>query len=496
MLFTNSFLVYAQQTRKVLFLGNSYTYANNLPQIISEIALNAGDELIYDSNLIGGYTLQNHFASAVSKNKILADNWDYIILQEQSQTPTFIVPSEFMDGFGNLKTFIHQNKPCSLISAFMTWGRENGDVQNCPNNPGVCTYLSMQDLLEDRYMDMSDLFESEVTPVGVVWRFIKQNYPNIQLYQLDGSHPSEAGSYLAACCFYTSIFQKDPQHISYNYSLDAQTATIIKNAVKSMVFDHLTDWYIGRYVPHSNFNYIIGNGLNEVKINSVTTQYANSFIWDFGDGTTSTALLPTHNYTADGIYTIKLTSNKCYLGENHESVTQHTVQFCAHTNTIYPNLILCPNTTGTVYTQSADSYQWCDEFGNPIPGATNQSFEVLAGNSYSVITTVNGCTEQSPQIFVDTLIGGIGNDDCNLNQNEFENHTSIKTFPNPANKILQLETTEKIKQISIYNSSAKELPIGLTTQNTLDVSNLPQGLYMIKLLTEQDKTITTKFIKN
>ena len=102
--------VFSQETRKVLFLGNSYTYANDLPQIVATLATNTGDVLIYDSNLIGGYTLQDHFDSTLSKNKILSDNWDYIVLQEQSQRPAFAVPLAFFNGFLELKGYIKQNK--------------------------------------------------------------------------------------------------------------------------------------------------------------------------------------------------------------------------------------------------------------------------------------------------------------------------------------------------------------------------------------------------
>jgi hypothetical protein len=264
--FAISCAVFSQETRKVLFLGNSYTYANELPQIVAALATNTGDVLIHDSNSIGGYTLQDHFDSTLSKNKILSDNWDYIVLQEQSQRPAFAVPLAFFNGFLELKGYIKQNKPCAQITSFMTWGYENGDTQNCATNPTVCTYIGMDNLIRDRYMEFSNVFESEVTPVGVVWRYIKENYPNINLYQSDGSHPSLAGSYLAACCFYTSIFRKDPTLITNNYGLDATTATIIRNATKSIVFDQMTDWYIGKYVPSSNFDYTIGNGLNEVII--------------------------------------------------------------------------------------------------------------------------------------------------------------------------------------------------------------------------------------
>ncbi len=42
--------VRAQETIKALFIGNSYTASNNLPQLVSQIALSCGDTLIYDSN--------------------------------------------------------------------------------------------------------------------------------------------------------------------------------------------------------------------------------------------------------------------------------------------------------------------------------------------------------------------------------------------------------------------------------------------------------------
>ena len=59
---------YSQDHKKLtaLFLGNSYTYVNNLPQVISDLALANGDTLVFDSNCPGGYTFQNHFYDATS----------------------------------------------------------------------------------------------------------------------------------------------------------------------------------------------------------------------------------------------------------------------------------------------------------------------------------------------------------------------------------------------------------------------------------------------
>ena len=74
-------------TKKVLFLGNSYTYVNNLPQIVADVATSMGDTLIFDSNTPGGYSLFGHLTDTISLGKIAEGNWDYIVLQEQSQMP-------------------------------------------------------------------------------------------------------------------------------------------------------------------------------------------------------------------------------------------------------------------------------------------------------------------------------------------------------------------------------------------------------------------------
>lgn len=72
----------------------------------------------------------------------------------------------------------------------------------------MCTYAGMDSLLHLRYMMMAEDNHAVVSPVGAVWNYIRANFPLIELYSPDESHPSVAGSYAAACCFYTSIFRK------------------------------------------------------------------------------------------------------------------------------------------------------------------------------------------------------------------------------------------------------------------------------------------------
>lgn len=81
--------LYGQIEKKVCFLGNSYTYANDLPGQIAGIAAADGNILIKDQNTPGGYTFEGHSTNTTSLTKIAGNTWDYVVLQEQSQLPSF-----------------------------------------------------------------------------------------------------------------------------------------------------------------------------------------------------------------------------------------------------------------------------------------------------------------------------------------------------------------------------------------------------------------------
>jgi hypothetical protein len=93
---------------------------------------------------------------------------------------------------------------------------------------------------------MAEMNKADISPVGAVWRYIRENYPSVKLYQSDESHPTEAGSYAAAVCFYTVLFKKDPGGIKYNYTLSNSDALKIRGAVKKIVFDNLSKWQFKR----------------------------------------------------------------------------------------------------------------------------------------------------------------------------------------------------------------------------------------------------------
>jgi Secretion system C-terminal sorting domain/PKD domain len=359
----NCFLSLAQQnTKRVLFLGNSYTYYNNLPQMLSDIASSTGDNIIFDSNTPGGHTLQEHSNNTLSQNKIGVGNWDYVVLQEQSQLPSLPISEVNTNVFPyarKLDSIINLKNACAETIFYMTWGRKNGDGSNCSIWPPVCTYLGMDSLLSIRYKTMANNNNALVSPVGAVWKKLRQSFPQIELYQTDESHPVEAGSYAAACCFYTIIFKKNPLFVNFNSTLSATDAANIRSVVKQIVYDSLLNWNVGKYDPKANFTYSL-IGTNEFKFTN-TSLNTDTYSWDFGDGVTSNLGNPVHQFLNSGSFSIKLISSKC----GKKDTTYQTIS------------IIAPNT------QIPDSTE-IKIFPNPAKNTININGNIISNLNYSI----------------------------------------------------------------------------------------------------------------
>jgi hypothetical protein len=232
------------ESRRVLFIGNSYTEVNNLPLLVKNAAESVGDRIEYESNTPGGCTFQQHCINQ-SMDMICQGGWDVVVLQEQSQLPSFPqfqVEAECFPYAHQLIDSVYANNENGEAMLYMTWGRENGDPQNATVFPPLATYEGMDSLLYERYMYMGRTYDASICPVGRVWRYLRTNNRDIQLYANDGSHPSLEGSYAAACAFYTLIFRKSPQLISFNPGIDEENARAIREAVQTVVFDTLCFW--------------------------------------------------------------------------------------------------------------------------------------------------------------------------------------------------------------------------------------------------------------
>ena len=183
----------------MLFIGNSFTTRNDLPGLLGTIA-KPGRGITVESKVIsaGGASLRRHW-NAGAANTITDGKWDYVVLQEQSTLP-IKNSNRFHE---NVREFVPAMKAGGTIMVlFMTWAREQ-----VPEN---------QKLLTDSYNDIGEELGATVVPAGSAWRKLLAEHDGPVLHAEDGSHPTLAGSYLAACTFYAALFDGDPTELDIN----------------------------------------------------------------------------------------------------------------------------------------------------------------------------------------------------------------------------------------------------------------------------------------
>ena len=309
----------AQQGVNVLFIGNSYTEVNDLPQMVQQVAASMGDQLTWQSNTPGGCTFRQHCTNQ-SMSLICNGGWDIVVLQEQSQYPSFPqaqVEAEVFPYAKRLVDSIYAHNPCCEPMFYMTWGRKNGDARNASVFPVLGTYEGMDSMLCERYTYMAQQYDASLCPVGRVWRYLRENHAEIELYQADESHPSVAGTYAAACAFYTLFFHRDPNNITFGASLPEATASTIRAAAHSVVYEHLAQWQ--RPQPQAVFEILSVSGPTASFLSA--SRHADSLTWDFGDGTTATTpaadSLMMHTYSDASNYTVSLSASRHCMTDSH-----------------------------------------------------------------------------------------------------------------------------------------------------------------------------------
>lgn len=183
---------------RVLFIGNSYTSFNNLPGMVQALATAGRQKRPFEFVTIapGGWTLQRHMDDEKSEapGKIAEGNWDYVVLQDQSQTP-FIFPDATINYGKALGALAKEQDARPLL--FVTWSRQK--------------QADKQEAINATYAKLAEQLDAKMAPVGSAWIVVGKEKPALQLYNKDGSHPTPAGSYLAACVFYSVIYDKSPQ---------------------------------------------------------------------------------------------------------------------------------------------------------------------------------------------------------------------------------------------------------------------------------------------
>lgn len=226
------------KTYNILFIGNSYTFYNDMPTIyFSNMAKSCGYDVKVTSITKGAYTLEK-FADPTDPYGKMVDTalstpgtYDFVILQEQSMRPAIETVGSFYDGVRDLVPRIRETGAKPFLYA--TWGRQEGNEKLTEYN---MTNESMTWKLANAYAAIGEELDVPVIHAGLAFYDVYTN-SEINLYSADGSHPSPTGSYLVAMTLFCGIFGVDPVEATFSGSATAEEDVILRNAAKTVLYD-------------------------------------------------------------------------------------------------------------------------------------------------------------------------------------------------------------------------------------------------------------------
>lgn len=207
----------------VLFIGNSYTYVNDLPSVFSQLAASGGRPVSVGMLAFSNATLKEHLDSPDFRQTLRDDRWDRAVVQEQSLVPMSVDPAA-----SNVDELVAELREAAVEPVLMITPARNESWNSD-------LYLAKQTGVNAWYRSVSKQAEVDVAPSGVAWSKAVSKIGPEYLWAEDGTHPSTAGTYLQACVIYATLFNASPVGLSFSSDLSPELALEIQKISNSVV---------------------------------------------------------------------------------------------------------------------------------------------------------------------------------------------------------------------------------------------------------------------
>ena len=225
----------------VLFIGNSFTFRQGtedspmVPYLFGKIAESLGETVNADFVVKSAYTLTKYAdktdeKGAIVEQKLTQNQYDFIVLQEQSTTPVNSY-NAFNTAVGKLINRISETQKKAKVFLYATWGYPAGLDKTASE-----TVSEMNSKLKVAYDNCGSGYGLKVTHVGDAFLDVYTNHSEIELYAADDMHQSNIGAYLSACCHVSSIFGIDVRNSDFTHDFDASVCKILQETAYAVSF--------------------------------------------------------------------------------------------------------------------------------------------------------------------------------------------------------------------------------------------------------------------
>lgn len=178
---------------RVLFLGSSLTYNNDMPHLVQAFAREVGQSLDVVTVAKGGFSFEDHCKRGAALSTLRKGPWNYVVMQQGPSTLT-ASRRNMLEWARKLAAPIRQAGARPAL--YMVWPSEDR--------------LAYFDEVRTSYQLAAEAVDGMMIPAGEAWRAAWRRDPDVPLYRRDREHPSPTGSFLAALSIFGMLFDRSP----------------------------------------------------------------------------------------------------------------------------------------------------------------------------------------------------------------------------------------------------------------------------------------------
>lgn len=235
---------------RVLFIGDSTTSRNDIPGKFERLAELGGHKVVVVSSTKDYTSLATHSRLPQTKVKLETEVWDIVILQENEAV--LLNPDSRQEySLPMIEKYVDiVDEMGGVILLYSSIGFREGLV-DFEEFTHLDDYDSSQEAVDVAYIEIGNAFELPIAPVGEVWRQVYDTEPSFDLWQMDGIHVSPDGAYLAACVFYTAIFNQSPLDlpVSDEFGIDQAAIELIHRIAADVILENQDRYRLPLFRP-------------------------------------------------------------------------------------------------------------------------------------------------------------------------------------------------------------------------------------------------------
>ena len=211
---------------RVLFVGNSLTYTNDLPGIVEAFGRAGEVPVAVGTIAFPNFSLEDHWVRGDARGALASGEWDVVVMQQG--------PSSLPENQEHLKQWVGR-----FAEEAQMYGTDAAVYQVWPSAERSFAFPAVI----EAYANAAEAADATLLPAGAAWQDAWAREPRLEFYGPDGFHPSVAGTYLAALVIYGGLtdapLDELPTHVSLSggggVEVPSTAARVMKDAAAAVI---------------------------------------------------------------------------------------------------------------------------------------------------------------------------------------------------------------------------------------------------------------------